>query len=98
MQFVRVDTTEVQAMAARWAASTGELTEMVVPTGLGFSCQASAVAVATAHADVTAFTAALATRVGGHATHTGAANAGYLSNEADAAHAMAAVTPPVTGV
>jgi hypothetical protein len=98
MQLVHVDTAGVQRMAARWEASASQLNEAVTPAGIGLSCQASAAAVAAAHADVTAFTEALATRVGGHATHAGEANAGYLANEADAAHAMATLMPPVTGV
>jgi hypothetical protein len=67
MQPVRVETTAVQAMAGRWAVSAGELTEAAVPAGVGLSCQASAATVTAAHADIAAFTAALATRVGDHA-------------------------------
>lgn len=96
MQLVRVDTGAVQAMSGRWAAAAGELTDTVAPSGLGLSCQASAAAVAAAHADVTAFTAALAIRVGGHATRIGEADAAYLANEADAAQTMTALVPPVT--
>ena len=98
MRLVRVDTAAVQAMAGRWADSAGELTKTVVPAGVGLSCQASAAAVTAAHADITAFTAALATRVGGHASRVGEADASYLANEADAAHAMSAVMPPSTPV
>jgi hypothetical protein len=98
MQLLRVDTAGVQAMATRWAASVGELRETVVPAGTGLSWQASAAAVTAAHADVTAFSVALATRVGGHATRVGEADAGYLATEADAANAMAAVMPLVPGV
>jgi hypothetical protein len=96
MQPVRVETTTVQAMAGRWAASAGELTEAAVPPGVSLSCQASAAAVTAAHVDVAAFTAGLATRVGGYATRVGEAVATYLSNEADAAQSMAAVITPVT--
>ncbi|OBG37260.1 hypothetical protein [Mycobacterium sp. E3198] len=98
MQLLRVDTAAVQGMAGRWAASAGQLNEAVAPDGIGMSWQASAAAVAAAHAEVTAFTEALATRVVGHAAHAGEANSGYLANEADAAHAMATLMPPVTGV
>jgi hypothetical protein len=98
MQRLRVDTAGVQAMATRWGASVGELSGAVAPAGVGLSCQASAAAVAAAHSDVTAFTAALATRVGGHATHVDEADIGYLANEADAADAIATVMPTVTGV
>jgi hypothetical protein len=97
MQLVRVDT-GVQVIAGRWVASVGELNETAVPAGVGLSCQASAEAVTAAHADITAFTATLATRVGTHATHVGEADASYLADEADAANAMAAVIPSVTGV
>jgi len=58
MQQLRVDTAALQAMASRWGASVGELSETAAPAGLGLSCQASAGAVSAAHADVTAFTAA----------------------------------------
>ncbi|OBI91796.1 hypothetical protein A9X00_01870 [Mycobacterium sp. 1245805.9] len=55
------------------------------------SCQASAAAVAGAHAEVTAFTAALAARVGAHATRVSEADTRYVANEADAANEMSAV-------
>jgi len=64
MQQLRVDTAGLQAMATRWDASAGELNESVAPARLGLSFQASAAAVNAAHADITAFTTALATRVG----------------------------------
>lgn len=67
MQQLRVDTAGLQAMATRWDASAGELNETVAPARLGLSFQASAAAVNAAHADITAFTTALATRVGTHA-------------------------------
>jgi hypothetical protein len=98
MPLMRADTAAVQVMAARWAASAGELSEARGPAGGGLSCQASAFAVAAAHADVAAFTAALGTRVGAHATHVGDADAAYQANDADAANAMAALTRPVIGV
>jgi hypothetical protein len=98
MQLLRVDTAAVQAMAGRWAASVGELTATAVPAGAGLWCQASAAAVTAAHADVTTFTGALAARVGGHAAHVDLADARYLASEGDAADAMAAVAPRVTGV
>lgn len=81
----------MQAMAGRWAASVGALSDTAAPAGLGLSCQASAAAVAAAHAEVTAFTAALAARVGAHATHVSEADARYVANEADAANEMSAV-------
>ncbi|OBJ21858.1 hypothetical protein A5646_21965 [Mycobacterium sp. 1245499.0] len=99
MPLLRVDTAGVQAMAARWAASVGELAGTEVPPAwIGFSCQASAAAVNAAHIEVTEFTAALAARVGAHAAHIGEADAGYVANEADAANALASVAPRVTGV
>lgn len=98
MQLLRVDTAGLPAMAGRWAASVGELTGTGVPAEIGFACQASAAAVDAAHTEVTEFTAALAARVGAHATHIGEADAGYVANEADAANALAAVAPRVTGV
>ena len=98
MQLLRVDTAGVQAMATRWGASVGELNAAVAPTGFGLSCQASAAAVETAHADIAAFAEALATRVGTRATHVAEADTGYIANEADAANEMSAVAPRVTGV
>jgi hypothetical protein len=95
-QLLRVDTAGVQAMATRWDASVGELSETVAPAGLGLSCQASAAAVNAAHADIATFTAALATRVGSHAIHATEADIRYLTNEADSAGEMAAVAPRVS--
>jgi hypothetical protein len=97
-QELRVDTAGVQAMATRWGVSVGELDETVAPAGLGLSCQASAAAVNAAHADVTAFTAALATQVESRATHVAEADTRYIANEADSTTELAAVTPPATGV
>ncbi|MCV7102254.1 hypothetical protein [Mycobacterium palustre] len=97
MQLLRVDAAGLQGMAGRWAVSVNELTRTEVSTGPGFSCQASAAAVTAAHTEVSGFTAALATRVETHATHVGEADVGYRANEADAANAMAALTPRVTG-
>ena len=82
MQLLRVDTAGVRAMATRWVASVGELNATVAPAGIGLSCQASAAAVNAAHADIMAFTAALAARVGTRATHVAEADARYLANEA----------------
>jgi hypothetical protein len=98
MQTVRVDTAGVQAMATRWGASVGELGATVAPAEQGLSCQPSAAAVAIAHADVMAFTAGLAARVGTRAAHVTEADAGYLANEAASAEEMAVVAPRVTGV
>lgn len=95
---LRIDTAGVQAMANRWGVSVGELEETVAPAGLGLSCQASAAAVNAAHGEVTAFTGALATRVGTHATHVAEADTHYIANEADSSTELAAVTPPVAGV
>lgn len=100
MQQLRVDTGAVQVMATRWAASVDGLGAIVAPVGPSLSCQASAAAVNAAHVDITAFTAALAARVNNYAAHVGAADAGYLANEADAVAQMTAVAPhpQVTGV
>lgn len=98
MQQLRVDTAALQAMASRWVGSAGELNETAAPAGLGLSGQASATAVTIAHADITAFTAALAARVGTRATHAVEADTRYVANEADAADQMAAVGRSVTSV
>jgi hypothetical protein len=96
-QQLRVDTAAVPTMAARWGASGGELSEVVASVGLGLSCQASAIAVSAAHADITAFAAALATQVGARATAVAAADACYVANEADSSNELAALARPVTG-
>jgi hypothetical protein len=98
MQQLRVDTAGLQAMAGRWSASVVELNATVAPAGLGSSFQASAAAVDAAHADIMAFTAALATQISTRATHVAEADARYIANEADSAHTPAAVAPPVIGV
>lgn len=68
-QPLRVNSAALQAMAARWATSVGELDASAPPAGLGLSCQASVAAVLTAHTEVNAFTAALSARVRTRATH-----------------------------
>lgn len=97
-QELRVDTAGIQTMATRWGASVGELNATVAPAELGLSCQASATAVNAAHADITAFTAALASQVDNRATRVTEADTRYIANEADATTQLAAVTPPVTCV
>ncbi|OBH23846.1 hypothetical protein A5692_05650 [Mycobacterium sp. E342] len=91
MQAVRVSTAALQVMATGWAASADELEALAAPTASGFSCQASASAVNVAHADVTAFTAALASRVRAQATRVTEADGRYDVNETDSADEMAAV-------
>jgi hypothetical protein len=76
----------------------GELNTAAAPSGLGLSCQASAAAVDAARADIAAFAAALAARVGTRATHVTEADTRYLANEADAAKELTAVADQVTGV
>jgi hypothetical protein len=93
-QQLHVDTAGLQAMGARWGVSAVQLSETVAPTALGPSCQASAVAVDIAHADITAFAAALATTVGTRATRVTEAESRYNANEADAANELSAVTHP----
>lgn len=97
-QTLRVDAAGVQAMAARWGASASDLGQAVAPAGSGWSCQVSAAAVNAAHADVAAFTAGLAARVGEHATRVVVADTRYLAREAASATALAAVAAPVAGV
>jgi len=89
---LRVDNAGVQAMAARWGVSAGELQQVEAPTGLGLSCQTSAAAIDAAHADVAAFTAGLAGRVSGHADGVSQADASYLAQEAESASALSAVS------
>lgn len=88
----------MQMMAARWGALTSELDAIPAPADLGLSCQASAVAVTAAHADVKAFRAMLATRVGNRGIHVTEAGTRYIANDADSRDELAAVAPPVAGV
>jgi hypothetical protein len=97
-ELLGVDIAGVEAMAARWGASVGELNTAAAPSGLGLSCQSSAAAVDAARADIAAFTAALATRVGTRATHVTEADFRYVANEADSAKELTAVADQVTGV
>jgi hypothetical protein len=98
MQQLRVATPALQAMAAQWGASAGELTETVAPAGLHLSSEASAAAVKAAHADVAIFTAKLATRVDMRAKHVADANNRYVANEAQSVDELAAVTDSPTVV
>lgn len=93
-----MDTADVQVMAARWVASAGDLSGTAAPATLGLSWQPSATAVNAAHAEVTAFTAALTARVDVCCTHVTEADTRYLANEASSAHQLAAVANPVTSV
>jgi hypothetical protein len=97
-ELLRVYTAGVQAMAARWGASVGELNKAVPPSGLSLSYQATAAAVVAAHADIAAFTAALSTRVGARANHVCEADSRYVANEADSAYEMTAVADRVIGL
>jgi hypothetical protein len=92
---LRVDTAGVQTMATRLGASVDDLNETAAPTGLGLSCQTSAAAVNAAHADVAAFTAGLAARVGQRATGVVQADTGYLAQEASSAAAVASAFRPM---
>jgi hypothetical protein len=78
-------------MATRWGALTGDLHQVVAPTGLGLSCQTSAAAVEAAHLDVAAFTTALAARVGDRATGVTCADTSYVAQEAASTAALAAI-------
>lgn len=95
---LRVDTAGVQAMASRWGASVDDIKVVASPAESGLSCQLSAAAVSAAHGEVTAFTAALATRVGTHAAHAAEADARYIANESRSADQLAAVAHQVTSL
>lgn len=94
-QELRVDTAGVHAMASRWCASVGDLSDAVAPTGLGLSCQTSASAVNAAHVDVTAFTAGLAARVSERASGVVQADLSYQFQEAASTASVAAVFQPM---
>jgi hypothetical protein len=79
-------------MAGGWQALAGDLcggAEAV--SGLGLSCQPSAAAVNTGHADVRAGTAVLAARLLAGAVHVDCAGARFVTNEAVSAGALGAV-------
>jgi hypothetical protein len=95
---LRVDTPGLQMMAHTWGDLAGELGQTTAPAGLAVSSPASAAAVSAAHADVTAFAEALATRVRARATHVADADARYVSNEVDSAEELATVIDPATSV
>jgi len=95
VQTFRVANAGVQAMAARWGASAGELAETVAPAESMLSCQVSAAAVNAAQVDVAAFTAGLAARVGVRATDVADADAGYVAQEAASVTALASVAVPL---
>ncbi len=92
-QHLRVDPGALQTLTTRWGALVDDL-NATAPTGLGLSCQASAAAVSGACGDVTAFSAALAARVGLRASYVAEAETGYLANEATSASMLAAVAQP----
>jgi hypothetical protein len=93
-QKLRVDTAGVQAMASGWGACVGELQALTAPAGAGLSSQPSAIAVNAAHAEVTAFTEALAVRVDTRATHAAYADGRYIANETQSANELTTVVRP----
>jgi hypothetical protein len=98
MQQLRVDTAALQAMAASWGTSAGELTETAAPAKLALSSQPSAAAVNAAHADVAIFTADLATRVDTRAQHVTDADTHYIAHDSHSVDELAAVIDSPTVV
>lgn len=98
MQQLSVETAALQAMATRWGALAGELTETVAHACLGLSSQPSAAAVNAAQADIGSFTAELANRVDMRARHVADADSRYVAKDAHSADEMAAVTHSLTVV
>lgn len=97
-QTLRVDTASVQAMATRWGTWVGDLGTATTPKALGLPCQPSATAVDSAHAEVTAFSAALAARVDARAADVADADTHYIANETRSAGQLATVAHSVTSV
>ena len=97
MPQLRVDTAALEAVAASWGTSAGELTAAAAPAGLGLSSQPSAAAVNAAHADVAIFTADLAARVDMRAQHVTDANTHYIAHDSHSVGELAALTdsPPI---
>jgi hypothetical protein len=85
-------------MASRWGAAADGLHVLTAPTDAGLSCQPSAAAVTAAHAEVTAFTEALAARVDTRAMHAAETDAGYIAQEAQSVNELVTVVHPVTSV
>jgi hypothetical protein len=90
---LQVDVAAVQVMAGRWQAQAADLGAGATP-GLGLSCQASAAAVNTAHAETAVTTAAMTRRVQTTAAKVAAADTGYVANEANSAAKLAVTVPP----
>ncbi|WIM87460.1 hypothetical protein PT015_21890 [Candidatus Mycobacterium wuenschmannii] len=90
-QELHVNTADLHAMSTRWGASVGDLHQVVAPSGLGLSCQASAAAVDAAHGEVAGFIAGLAGRIGERAAGVVTDSASYLAQEAASTSALAAI-------
>lgn len=79
-------------MADRWQALAGDLS-VGAPSGCRLSCQASAGAVNTVHADIAVATAAATARVQASATEVATADTRYTINEVSSASKLAAAGP-----
>ena len=93
-----MNTAGVQALATRWATAAENFNAAVSPANRGLSWQPTATAVNAAHAEVTAFTEALAARVSSAATHVSEAETRYIANETRSANQLASAAQPVTSV
>lgn len=91
MEAFRVATDEVLAAANSWYGLSVALAG-VAPSGVGLSCQASAVAVNAVHAGAAAAGQAFAARTQITAVKTAAAGMAYVGNEANSSALLGAIT------
>jgi hypothetical protein len=95
MAKLRAGVDVIRVMAGRWHAQAAELGTGAPPTS-ELSSRASAGAVNTGHADITAAATVLTERVQTTAAKVAEADARYTANEAGAAASLAAIGQPVT--
>lgn len=91
-----MDIAALHAMAARWGRSAGELTRTGTPADFAAPSQPSAAAVQAAHADVAAFTAAMANQVDARAQHVTDASTRFTAHDAHAVSEIAALNKSPT--
>lgn len=93
MNKLRVGVESVRVMAYRWHGKAAEL-GYDPPSSSGLSCQASAAAVNSGHADIAVANAVLTGRVRTTAAKVAEADRRYVANESKSAGQLAAVARP----
>ncbi|BCQ09611.1 hypothetical protein JMUB5695_03060 [Mycobacterium heckeshornense] len=92
MERLRVTADQLLTTANGWHGLTSELLIAEVPSGLGLSSQASALAVNAVHAGVSAAGEAFAARTQITAVKTAAASFAYASSDANSKDLLEAIT------